>query len=309
MQFEKNKNLKPLSHYAIGGAADFFCAGENVDEIIEIIKTYGNKKIFILGGATNLLIDDAGVRGLVLKPSIVTLEAMPDCRLRVGAGVAMRDLVEAAIAYGFSGLEWAGGLPGTVGGAIRGNAGAFGGETKDTIAEVQSVTIDAKNPTIIVRQNNECAFGYRDSIFKKSNKEIIVEAVFQLKPGDVSAIKNAVAEKIQYRITRHPIELPNIGSIFKNVPVSEAPEAVQKQFAHVIKHDPFPVIPTACLLVEAGLKGASRGGAMVSPKHPNFIVNVDHASASDVKALIAFVKKTIKEKFDVILEEEVIYVE
>lgn len=309
MKFERNKSLRDCSHYKIGGPADYFCAPQTAEEIIDVLHEWGNRgKMFILGSGTNLLIDDGGFKGLVLKPEIRFIKIHKNS-IRVGAGVLLGDVIIAAIEAGLSGLEWAGGLPGTVGGAVRGNAGAFGGETKDSVSEVRSATID-EIPKIVVRKNNECHFGYRSSIFKENNgKEIITEVVFALTPGNQEEIAKAVEEKKEYRRTRHPIDQPNIGSIFKNVAFESAPEAARKQFASVVKRDPFPVIPTACLIIEAGLKGTAEGGAMVSPKHPNFIVNTGNATAKDVKKLIAFIKKTIHEKFGVTLEEEVIYVE
>ena len=307
--FEHNKLLREFSNYKIGGVADYFCAPKTVEEIVEALRDWGNRgEIFILGGGTNLLISDSGFRGLVIKPELSTI-TIEGTNVRVGAGAFMSDILIATIDAGLSGLEWAGGLPGTVGGAARGNAGAFGGETKDCALEVRSVMIDAENPQRKIRKNDECNFGYRNSIFKENDcKEIITEVILQLVPGDCAQIAKAIEEKKEYRRTRHPIEYPNIGSIFKNVALETAPKVVQQQFAHVIKKDPFPVIPTACLLAEANLKGVVHGGAMISPKHPNFIVNMGSATAYDVQALIALIKKTILEKFGVTLEEEVIEV-
>jgi UDP-N-acetylmuramate dehydrogenase len=230
-------------------------------------------------------------------------------RIRVGAGVLMSDLLSFAAKNGLAGLEWAGGLPGTVGGAIRGNAGAFGSETKDSVLEVTSINIHKKDLELVKRSNKECVFGYRDSYFKKHDgQEIIVDAIFSLQSGEPAAITQAMMDKINYRKTRHPMEYPNIGSIFKNVDLKIITKKKQEDFLHVVKSDPFPVVPTAYLITEAGLKGVSFGGAMISPKHPNFIVNSLNASSDDVKHLIKLVKSTIKKKFDIELEEEIINV-
>ena len=132
--------------------------------------------------------------------------------------------------------------------------------------------------------------------------------VFQLQKGDPRALRAAIKEKINYRKERHPLEYPNIGSIFKNVAVSQIPKKLLPDLKAVIKQDPFPVVPTAFLIHKAGLRGVSYGGAMISPKHPNFIVNVLQATAEDVKALIELVKFTVKKTFDITLEEEIIYV-
>ncbi len=221
----------------------------------------------------------------------------------------MSDLLDFTAKNGLAGLEWAGGLPGTVGGAIRGNAGAFGSETKDAILEVTSIDISKKDIKLVKRNNLECKFGYRNSFFKQyDGREIITEAIFSFQKGEPAAIAKAIVEKINYRKMRHPMEYPNIGSIFKNVDLKIIAKNRQEDFLHVVKSDPFPVVPTAYLITEAGLKGVSFGGAMISSKHPNFIVNSLNASSSDVKHLIKLVKVTVKKKFGIELEEEIIYV-
>lgn len=315
MTFQENVSLKQYSHYKIGGPARYFFAPKTVEEIIEAVKKAKAEKlpVFILGGGTNLLISDAGFAGLVLKPEIEKLEIMKldDGRtlVQVGAGVQMSDFLNFLISQGLSGFEWAGGLPGTVGGAIRGNAGAFGGETKDSVKEVVSVDIRDSEPNLVKRNWQACQFGYRNSIFKMNDgHEVVVEAEFELKPGDPAEIKKAIDEKIKYRHERQPLEYGNIGSIFKNVDVRKATPEVVAVCSHVIKTDPFPVIPTAHLITEAGLKSRQIGQAMVSPKHPNFIVNLGGATAEDVRALIKIVKEAVKQKFNLDLEEEVIYV-
>lgn len=310
MTFQENVSLKQYSNYKIGGPSRYFFAPKNLDELNEAIKKAREEKlkIFILGGGTNLLINDQGFDGLVIKPEVGGLKREGNLVL-AGAGVLMSDLLNFSVSQSLSGLEWAGGLPGTVGGAVRGNAGAFGGETKDSIKEVVSLDIKDTEPNMVKRGNEACQFGYRNSVFKiNDGHEIILEAEFELKPGDPAEIKKIIEEKIKYRKERQPLEYPNIGSIFKNVDLKLVPEKYQKEWAGVIKKDPFPVMPTAHILTEAGLKGRQVGQAMVSPKHPNFIVNLGGASAEDVKALIKIVKSTVKEKFGVDLEEEVIYV-
>ncbi len=308
--FQSNISLKEYSNYKIGGPARQFFVPKTLEELTAGVEKAKQEKlpIFVLGGGTNLLISDKGFPGLVVKPEIMTLEGK-DGVIRVGAGVSVADLLAFTIANGLSGLEWAGGLPGTVGGAIRGNAGAFGGEIQDVITEVVSLDI-AGAPKIINRGHKESKFGYRSSIFKEKNgEEIILEATLQLQNGEKKAIQEAIESKIQYRQERHPMEYPNIGSIFKNVDWKDVPKEFQERFVGKMKKDPFPVLPTAVLLSETGLKGVASGGAMFSPKHPNFIVNTQGATAEDVKKLIELAKETVKDKFGVILEEEVQYVE
>ena len=313
--FQSKVDLKKFSNYKIGGGADYFFSAKNTEELIGVVAVAkkNNLPIFILGGGTNLLINDSGFRGLVLKPDIQKLKIekldKTNVFVRVGAGVLVSELLNFLISQSLSGMEWAGGLPGTVGGAIRGNAGAFSGETKDTVTEVISLGIAEKKSKVISRNNKACKFGYRNSIFKLQNgNEIILEAIFVLKKGEQKIIQKATEEKINYRRLRHPMEYPNIGSIFKNVDFKFFSKKQQKDLAAIVKKDPFPVVPTAYLIAESGLKGVSYGGAMISPKHPNFIVNALGANAQDVKTLINLVKASVKRKFGVRLEEEIIYV-
>ncbi len=307
MTFEENVSLAKYSHYRIGGPSRYFFLAEmEADALAALREARARKlKIFILGGGTNILFADEGFDGLVLKLDIKNIDFKGN-EIFVGAGASVADLVSTAGERLLSGWEWAGGLPGTVGGALRGNAGAFGGETKDSVVTVTSINI--KTLERRERSREECRFGYRSSIFKESGDELIISARFALTPGNGAEIQ-AVAEKnIAYRRERHPIELPNIGSIFKNIPVENFPETLRSVVAHVIKKDPFPVVPVAYLIAETKLGGRAHGGAMVSPKHPNFIVNTGGASAADVRALMGLVRAAVREKFGVELEPEVLEV-
>jgi UDP-N-acetylmuramate dehydrogenase len=305
----ENVLLSSHVHYRIGGPARFFCEARTPEEVTEVSSMAHREKLplFVLGAGTNLIVSDAGFPGVVLVPKIMTLEAS-GTEVTVGAGVTMARLIEFCIERNLSGLEWAGGLPGTVGGAIRGNAGCFGGETKDIVRSVTSLDVAASPLKTEARDLPGCRFGYRTSIFKeRAGEYIILSATLQMREGDGAAIRASVEEKIGYRTRRHPMEYPNAGSIFKNVPVDTLrPDQVQA-FRAVIKTDPFPVVPTAFLIAEAGLAGTTLGGAQVSPKHPNFIVNASGATAGDVKELISLVKRTVAEKFGIALEEEVQY--
>lgn len=312
VSIQKDVSLKDFSNYKIGGLAKYFFKISNIDELVEGLKEWGgNSKestVFVLGAGTNLLIDDRGFGGLVIHPKIKFIKKQ-DSFLRVGAGVLLEDLLNYCSKNSLSGLEWAGGLPGTLGGAIRGNAGAFRGEIKDNIVEVTS--LDIKTQKNKKRSNAQCDFRYRSSIFKKGEgeNEIIISAKLKLKNGDKNLIREKINEKINYRKSRHPLEYPNIGSIFKNIPVGKVPKKLLEQLKDSIKNDPFPLLPTAKLLAVAGLKGKRVGGAMVSSKHPNFIVNFNNATFEDVKTLIEQIKEIIKEKYAIELEEEITILE
>ena len=317
----KNISLKEYSNIKIGGEARYFLEFRNIDELKtglaewEKIKSIfttpspsserrGTDRIFVISGATNILFDDAGFDGLILKNSISYIKKNDDNLLEVGAGTSVKELNDYCIANSLSGIEWSGGLPGSVGGAVFGNAGAFGGETKDSVVEVESFDFDIGQ--IIKRDNSDCQFDYRQSIFKLEKlPEVILSAKIQFKPGNKTEIAKLVEEHLDYRKLKQPLEYPNIGSIFKNVPVQNVPHRWQKDLAANPKMDPFPVVPAARLIARANMKGKRRGGAMISLKHTNFIVNVRKAKAADVKYLVKFVQRTIKRKFGIELEPEV----
>jgi len=309
MILRQNIPLRKYSNFNIGGNASYFYEFKSKEDLIEVLSDWREIKgetnnIFVLGSGTNILFSDDGYDGLVLKDSISFVKRDGDL-VAVGGGTKMPDLVSFCAQNSLSGLEWAGGLPGTVGGGIRGNAGAFLGEIADNVSEVES--IDVGSLKVCTRNKKDCNFDYRQSVFKtpEGKREIILSAKFKLKKSSSEEIKRKTQEKIDYRIDRHPLDLPNIGSTFKNVPLSQVSSKVKKEFKESIKPDPFPVIPAAKLLVATGLKGKSIGGAMFSEKHPNFIVNFNHAKAEDVLALVSLAKKEIRGKFGIELEEEI----
>ena len=306
--FEKNVPLKQISYYKIGGKAKYFFEAKNINDLISAVlrSQYLNEKIFILAGATNVLIDDKGFNGLIIKPNFQHISAgRQDIEITAGSGITIAQLVDCSIAKSLSGLEWAAGLPGTLGGAIRGNAGAFGKEMKDIIESVVSLNISQKKPQIIKRDAIDCQFEYRSSIFKKiQSKEIILEASLKLTKENIFDINQEIEKNINYRIANHPMDYPSLGSTFKNIPLKNIN---LKDENAPIKNDPFPIIPVAYLISKAGLIGTSIGGAMISPKHPNFIINVSEATSSDVKKLIQLTKNKVKEKFNIELVEEIEY--
>lgn len=306
--------LKDFSHFKIGGPARFFIDYGSFDELSFAISFSKEVSLpfFILGGGTNILFPDEGLKAVVIRDISTTLshkKINDDIFVRVSAGVSFATLLDYCATHSLSGLEWAGGLPGSVGGGVRGNAGAFHGECKDTVYEVVSVSsLDPKEK--IIRDNFACSFSYRGSIYKKKPDEIITEVIFRLRPGNQEEMKKAIQEKIDYRITRQPLEYPNIGSIFKNIPWEKVPSTHQQNpfFLQKKKNDPFPVLPTAVLFDHAGFKGRAEGDAMISTKHPSFIINAGAATSREVRELIAAVKSDSLQRFDISLEEEVIVV-
>lgn len=299
---QKNIPLKGFSNYKIGGPAKFLLEVNSIEDLKPDFKEF--KKMMTLGAGSNVLISDEGFDGLVLLNRISGIEIQGES-IKVGSGVTIDELLDFCLEHDLSGLEWAGGLPGTIGAAVRGNAGAFKGETKDSVLEVESIDLITKE--VRKRINEECLFNYRWSVYKENPNEFITKVVLKLKKGDKNEIENSINEKIQYRKEKHPMEYPNIGSTFKNIPIKEVTEHQREEFRDFIKNDPFPVVLTTKLLALAGLKGKREGDAQISEKHPNFIVNLENAKASDVQSLIDLAKKTVKEKFNLELEEEITY--
>lgn len=307
--------LKNYTTFKIGGNAQFFFIAKDKKDIVKAIQAARALKLpfFLLGDGSNLLVSDKGFKGLIVKiqntkykiPNTIPLKREArggqSTLIYAEAGVSVHVLVEATTKLGLSGLEWAGGLPGTLGGAIIGNAGAFGGEIKDVISEVE--TLDEKG-NLRILSRRQCNFFYRSSIFKK-NYWIILSAVLKLNKGNKKFVKSIVKNHINYRKERHPLEYPNAGSIFKNCDLKKIPKKLRASFDKVIKADPFPVVPSAYLISEAGLKGLRVGRAEVSTKHPNYIINLGNATAKDIIKLINLVKKKVKDKFGITLEEEI----
>lgn len=301
---KRNVLLKNHATFKIGGPAKYFLPVSDKNDLTKALRSakQANLPVFVFGGGSNLLISEKGFSGLVIKiQNAGGIFLKPGNVIEAFAGVPMKNLVSFAVRHSLVGLEWAGGLPGTIGGAARGNAGAFGGEIKDSVVRVEALD---ENLNLKKLNNKQCEFSYRNSVFKQKNW-IILSVSVKLKKGDGKTIRKIVSSNIQYRKDRHPMELPSAGSIFKNVPLSEFSPRLQEKMAAVVKKDPFPIIPAAYLISETGLKGVKIGGAQISQKHPNFIVNLTGAKSGDIIELINLVKKEVKKKFGVEMETEV----
>ncbi len=302
MQLQENIPLKDYATFKVGGPARFFVRVETASDLHDALQLARAKDwpIFVLAGGSNVIFPDEGFPGLVILIAIQQLDIVGE-KLTAGAANMMSELVDASVGAGLAGLEWAGGLPGTFGGAIRGNAGAFRGEIKDVVESVTSV--EHQSGRLITRSLEDCDFGYRNSIFKHKG-EVIISAILHLKPGDTSELRAIADQRIAFRQERHPLEYPNVGSIFKNTPVEKVPERWQAHFHDFIKVDPFPIVPSGKIIEDADLKGFQIGDAQVSDKHANYIVNRGKATATDVVALIDHVQETVRNRFGVELETE-----
>jgi len=280
---KQNIILAKYTTYKIGGPADYFISIKNYEELKKALRFAEDNSlpIFILAGGSNVLFSDDGFRGLVIKIDNKELNVNSN-EITAGAGVLMNDLVSQSIENNLADLEWAGGLPGTIGGAIRGNAGCFGGEIKDIVKEVAALTYGGE---IKLYKNEDCCFNYRDSIFKH-NKEIIMSAVFKLRPGNRENLKATAFDHIKYRQMKYRI--PSCGSVFKNCFLEDG-----------------SVLPVGALIEACGLVGKTIGGARITEEHANIIHNFNNAKATDVLDLINLAKEKTKKEFGVELEEEV----
>ncbi len=303
IDLKKGVLLSSLTTFKTGGSAGYFVEASNEEQIVEAVNfaKENSLDVFVLGGGSNVIVSSKGFPGVVIKPKFEST-AIIDGKLHVGATVTMKQAVDFSIDSSFGGLEWAGGLPGTVGGAIRGNAGCFGMEMKDVASTVTS--FDYKRRKKYTRKNMECKFGYRESYFKHNPHEVIISAVINLSLGDKEALRRVADDHIQYRQDKHPMEYPSAGSIFKNTPVERVPKDVLPEFESLIKNDPFPVIPTAAIIARADCQGIKVGDAQLSEKHTNYIVNLGSATGEDIVAVIEEVKKRVRDKYKISLEIE-----
>ncbi|MFA6383429.1 MAG: UDP-N-acetylmuramate dehydrogenase [Parcubacteria group bacterium] len=308
LNIQKNIPLANFTTFRIGGPAKFFVEVKSEEELIEALEyaKKNNLEFFILGGGSNLLVSDDGFSGLVIKLHNTSCELQDDI-IRAGAGVSIAKLIKESVEKGLVGLEWAGGLPGSLGGAIRGNAGTFGLSMKDIVESVRAY--DLENQKNEEFSNAECEFAYRESIFKKKSNFIILSAVLKFRAGNKEVLQKKVQESITWRKGVFP-ETLSPGSFFKHTAPTEHNLKKLKElprFSELKLHEKN-TIPTGFVIEECGLKGKKIGGAMVSEKHANFIVNTGGATAQDVIMLSSFIKQQVRDKFGIELQEEVQYV-
>jgi len=306
VKIKKNVSLRKNTTFNIGGKAKYFAEIFNAEELKKVLFWAEEKKlpVFILGGGSNILFPDNGYKGIVVK--ISNKEAVFEKnKVIVGAGLLLLKLVLLTKEKSLSGLEWAAGIPGTVGGAIFGNAGAFGGEMKDSIKEV--LALDKKTKKEKVFKNKECSFSYRNSIFKIKKRHIIISATFEFKKGNRKKMLTEIKKNISYRKENHPLEYPSAGSIFKNQKINKKTEKLFEKYPEFKKFKKRGEIPAAFLVEKCKLPGKKIGGAQISKKHTNFIINKKSAKAKDVILLINFTKKKIKKEFNINLKEEIIF--
>lgn len=266
----------------VGGEADYYVQARHIGHVFKttyLARQY-HLPLFVLGMGSNILVNDEGIRGLVLENRASTIRVLQNHRLLVDSGAPLSRTLLVAARAGITGLEWAAGLPGTVGGAIVNNSGAHGKCIKDSL---KMVTIIDLNGTIRVLPAHELGLGYRTSRFREDGRgEIIIWAELALAPGDKEEIMKRMREYLQLRREREPND-PSMGSIFKNP--TEA--------------------PAGKLIEECGLKGCRIGNAQVSAKHANFVINLGRAKAADVSSIISLVRRQVHEKTGILLDLEI----
>ena len=280
----ENTSCKQLTTFKVGGCctAVFPCTVDAFISCIEILKE-NNAKFIVIGNGSNILFDDDGYDGIVVVTTELKQLAVSENRISAECGVPLHALCTAASGASLAGLQFAYGIPGTVGGAVFMNAGAYDGEIKDCIVDV--TCFDPETSKLIKLTKEECDFSYRHSAFE-DNGFIIVGADFELSYGDKNEIKREMSEIIGKRRDKQPLNYPSAGSAFKR----------------------YPGRYTAKMIDEAGLKGYSVGGAQISEKHAGFIINRKDATCRDIKELVDTVKSVIKDKEGIDIECEIRFI-
>jgi len=279
---KKDVSLAPFTTFKIGGRAKYFFVAHSQQQIIEALEQAQKYHLpfFILGGGSNLLVSDKGFDGLVIKIQNSKIERK-DSSIIAEAGANLAQLLTIAKNSGLSGLEWAAGIPGTVGGALRGNSGAFGKSIADLVRNVR--VFDISTRTIKNYSTKDCLFGYRESIFKKNKELVILSGEFVFDRDSIYEIEKRMKRYLEYRKAKQPLECFSAGCIFKNPEGFSAGKLIEK----------------------CSLKGKRKGGAQISKKHGNFIINLGNATSQDVMFLITLAKEEVKRKFGIELEEEI----
>lgn len=292
------ESLTKNTTFKVGGIAHFFIEVTEEEKLISLLNFLNSEDIpyFVLGGGSNVLFSDEGFEGVVIKLQTSELKLREGNEIVVAAGVLLNKVVNFALQNKLSGMEWGTGIPGTVGGAVRGNAGAMGKENANCLVKVKIW----RDGEVFELDKTECGFGYRESIFK-NNKDVILSAVYKLTPGDEKSIKEIMQTYLKQRTGRFP-NLPSAGSFFKNIEVNKwsgKKEDLPEIFWERGK------IPVGWLVEQVGMKGFTIGGAKISDEHGNFIINFSNAKQADILSLVETIKEKVYNKFGIELEPEV----
>ncbi|MCK5211818.1 UDP-N-acetylmuramate dehydrogenase [Candidatus Parcubacteria bacterium] len=306
-KIQKDIALKPFTTWQVGGAAKYYLEIKSKDDLSAAYfwAKDKQKKIYILGGGSNILVPDNGVDGLVLRMLNDKIEVKGE-RLECGAGAGLSSAIIKATGNNLSGLEWASGIPrATIGGSIRGNAGAFGQRMADLVETIEAFYIKTKK--FIVFSNRDCKFIYRSSVFKEKADYLVWSATLRLHKEKPETIRARIEESLSHRVRRYP-KLPGVGSIFKNLD----PLDIEKGNPMLMNELKDKIgrtgkISAGLLIDMCGLKGKTIGGVKVSLEHANHLVNTGHARAEEIVMLISYIKQQVRDKFAIELQEEIQY--
>jgi len=285
--------LAKLTTFGVGGPADWLIETQGSDEIVTALTLArrASVAVTVLGSGSNVLVSDAGVRGLVIRPRAGAIRRIGTAGVAADAAVTINGLVRWAILQGAAGLEAWAGTPGTVGGAIFGNAHFGGRLIGDLVTEVRLVDADGAISQVAA---SDMAFGYDRSRLQDTG-EVLLSATFRVSPGDPAALRATARASLAYRKRTQPLDTPSAGCIFQN------PEPGRDRVPEGLEWS------AGALVDRAGLKGRGIGGARVSPTHGNFIVNEGSATAADIRRLIQLCRASVRERFGVVLREEIVY--
>lgn len=308
MKIQKNVLLKNHTTFCIGGRARYFIEAESVKDLIEAIKMAKEKNLpfFVLGQGSNVLAKESGFKGIIIKIQILNLK-IQNCKSKFKifceAGVSLSEIIFKSLKVGATGMEWAAGIPGTIGGAIYGNAGAFGYSMADNLENITA--LDSKKLTVKTLKKDECFFGYKESVFKKKKTLIILGATLKLNKGEKENISKQIEKNIREKRENQPLNFPSAGCVFKNPRKIIKNKKLLKEFPEIIGFNIKGTVPAGWLIEKCGLKGKKIGRAQISSKHANFIVNLGGARSKDVEKLIGVIKKEVERKFKIKLVEEI----
>ncbi len=296
-------SLAQYTRFAIGGPVALLCDTNREDSFVQalgIVKRLALPRV-VIGGGTNLIVSDAGFDGVALRysGSRIDREGMV---LRIEAGAVLQDVVDSSIELGLQGIQTMTGIPGYLGGAIYGNAGAYGQSIQQIVERVCFTDGEMQ----LAFRNDECRFRYRDSIFKDRKDWVILSADLRLSEGDECELRSKANEIRRIRDAKYPPTMKCAGSIFKNLLLADLPASVRSQIPDSVVRE--GKIPSAWFLEQTGAKGMRRGDIQVATYHANLVYNDGEGSATDLVAVISDLKKRVQERFGFELEEEVQYV-
>lgn len=303
LQVVRNEPLAAHTRFGIGGPADVFATTGSEDALIRGVRAAEADRAawMILGGGTNLVVSDDGFRGVILQYTGRRIES-EGCTVQVQSGAVLQDLVDYTLARGLAGIHTMTGIPGWVGAAIYGNAGAYGRSIHQSIVKVSFFDGATRRDFT----NSECEFRYRESIFKRHKKWTILSAELRLAPGNAAELTRQAEEIRAVRDAKYPPAMKCAGSIFKNLLFADLPQAVQAEVPPILVRD--GKVPSAWFLEQVGVKGMKNGGIHVAGYHANLIFNAGGGTARDLVEVVCECKARVRRRFGFDLEEEVQYV-